>query len=182
MLHGIWVKYVDTAFVYQQALSSPYKLMRQRSRWVQGNLDCAKYFKRAIMNTKINGTQKIGILYFLVQPWLNVAADVSVFGLFLISVSKISTLLMDKPSLTGKFLIMLPLLWLFSLFWGVFFEVVYLNDLRKTAETGVSKWQLIALPIIVSYLYLLLFGSLIMAFWRKAIGNNSWVKTARKSA
>ncbi|MBO3092452.1 glycosyltransferase family 2 protein [Schleiferilactobacillus harbinensis] len=181
MLHGIHVQYIDSAFVYQQALTSPYKLLRQRSRWVQGNLYCIKYFKAVMTSQQIDVIQKVGILYFLAQPWINVAADLSVFGLTIITGLRVSQLLVAHPSLLVSALITGGLLFLFSQFWGFVFSAFYIHDLHMTRMT-VPKWtHLVGLPSIVSYMYVLLFGSLVMAYWRKLRGNNSWVKTARQS-
>ncbi|ERL64517.1 glycosyltransferase [Schleiferilactobacillus shenzhenensis] len=97
MLHGITVHYIDSAYASQQALTSPYKLMRQRSRWVQGNLDCMRYFRPVIQNRHLSYTQKAGILFFLAQPWINLGADLSLFGLFGISLQHIVNIMLARP-------------------------------------------------------------------------------------
>lgn len=181
MLQGIHVAYIDTAFVYQQALTSPYKLLRQRSRWVQGNLDCIKYFKDVMTSRRIGVVQKIGVLYFLAQPWLNVGADMAVFGLAALTGVRVSRWLWAQPSLLGGALVAGAVLLLFSHFWGFVFTVFYLHDLHVMGMKVPQGRHLLGLPSIVSYMYVLLFGSLVMAYWRKLRGNNGWGKTARQA-
>jgi cellulose synthase/poly-beta-1,6-N-acetylglucosamine synthase-like glycosyltransferase len=180
MLHNIVVRYIDTAYVYQQALTNPHKLMRQRSRWVQGNLDCLKYLRSVVKSARVKKTQKIGVLYFLIQPWLNLIADISVFYLFSISISRYVNVVLEDPSLLLNIVIMISVLFIYSIFWGIFFEAFYVQDLYQYNEARPQAKQLIALPIISSYLYVLLFGSLVMAFWRQISGNSVWIKTSRK--
>lgn len=181
MIKGIHVRYIDAAYAYQQALTSPYKLMRQRSRWVQGNLDCFKYFLPVMRSRNIDTTQKVGIIYFLIQPYLNLLADISVFGLTVYSIKTYTHIISNHPGLWMETLLVIILLLCLGMFWGILFTIVYLNDLNAVGERIPKSYQIFLLPVIVSYLYLLLFGSLTLAFWRKLRGDNSWIKTARKA-
>lgn len=40
----------------------------------EGNLDCLKYLRSVVKSARVKKTQKIGVLYFLIQPWLNLIA------------------------------------------------------------------------------------------------------------
>lgn len=117
---------------------------------------------------------------FLIQPWLNLIADISVFYLFSISISRYVNVVLEDPSLLLNIVIMISVLFIYSIFLGIFFEVFYVQDLYQYNEARPQAKQLIALPIISSYLYVLLFGSLVMAFWRQISGNSVWIKTSRK--
>ena len=48
----------------QEALRDVKRFIRQRSRWVQGNLDCLAYLPRVIKSKSLTLRQKCGIYYF----------------------------------------------------------------------------------------------------------------------
>ena len=69
MVNGILVDYMTDTYVYQESLSSLKLLIRQRSRWVQVSLNCLKYLGQIIKTKRLSGGQKLGIYYFLAQPY-----------------------------------------------------------------------------------------------------------------
>ena len=44
MLKELSIAYIDEAFMAQEALRDVKRFIRQRSRWVQGNLDCQRIY------------------------------------------------------------------------------------------------------------------------------------------
>lgn len=175
MMHGIKVTYVPDAYVYQEALYSVKKFIIQRSRWVQGNLDCLIYLKPVLKSKSINNTQKIGIIYFLIQPWMNLIADSIIFLLFFNTVH----IFFLKETLTIAMMISALGVFFLSLLWGVYFTSCYLKDLKRFSEIKPNKKRLVELPFIISYVYIILFFSIIIAFCRKLFKQNSWAKTER---
>ena len=87
MLKKLHVDYMTDTYVYQEALTSPKRFVRQRSRWVQGDLNCLKYLPKIIKSRVLSRTQKLGIYYFLLQPWLNFLADVAIIILTTITLT-----------------------------------------------------------------------------------------------
>jgi len=67
---GIRVGYVSGASVTQQGLTSVRRLLRQRTRWAQGNLQCVRYVPK-LFASGINRFALAEILYYLVAPWWN---------------------------------------------------------------------------------------------------------------
>ncbi len=65
----------------------------------------------------------------------------------------------------------------FSLFWGIIFGIFYYRDLAHYHEPPLKKHQLALLPLGISYMYVILFFSIIMAYWRWSFRQNSWIKT-----
>lgn len=175
MLKSIHVDYMTDTYVYQEALTSPKKFIRQRSRWVQGDLNCLKYLPMISKSSAISHTQRLGMYYFFIQPWVNLLADIAIVVLTI-------NYFVNENELTGnesiymKILVIL-ILFLFSIGWGIVFSLIYRRDLRHFGEPTLSGKLAVVLPIGISYLYLLLFFSILMAFGRWINHKNSWIKT-----
>jgi cellulose synthase/poly-beta-1,6-N-acetylglucosamine synthase-like glycosyltransferase len=70
-LAGIQLRYLPHASVTQQGLVDVSRLIRQRTRWAQGNLQCARYVPKLIAARRIGNGQLAEMLYYLLAPWLN---------------------------------------------------------------------------------------------------------------
>lgn len=175
MLKKLHVDYMTDTYVYQEALTSPKRFVRQRSRWVQGDLNCLKYLPQIIKSRVLSRTQKLGIYYFLLQPWLNFLADVAIIILTTITLTHWHNLYGHLTLMTFS-LVMAGLI-VFSLFWGIIFGIFYYRDLAHYHESPLKKHQLALLPLGISYMYVILFFSIIMAYWRWSFRQNSWIKT-----
>lgn len=70
-LLGERVRYLSSAAVTQQGVVSPRRLLRQRTRWAQGNLQCVSYVPRLIASRRIGNAALIEFLFYLLAPWLN---------------------------------------------------------------------------------------------------------------
>lgn len=175
MLKGLHVDYMTETYVYQEALTSVKRFIRQRSRWVQGDLNCLKYLPRIIKSKELVLSQKIGIYYFLAQPWINLIADITIILLTIFTFLHLDHLFDDLGGLS--LIVALLMIVVFSLLWGIIFSLFYHHDLGHFKEPRLAiKWYLM-LPIGVSYMYIILFFSIVMAFWRWIFHENSWIKT-----
>ncbi len=177
MMRELSIAYVDKAYVYQEALTSKWSFIKQRSRWIQGNLDCLRYVPEIVRNKSLFSTQKLCIAYFLVQPFLNLVGDIMVFYLLGMTFFKVTEI--QQIEGTVKIALLVTFFFLFSLLWGMLFTVDYLRDLKKNQEKVPNYWQRIWLIFLISYMYILLFFSIVIAFYRKIRGNSKWVKTKR---
>jgi cellulose synthase/poly-beta-1,6-N-acetylglucosamine synthase-like glycosyltransferase len=81
-LGGDRVRYLSHASVNQQGLVDVKRLLRQRTRWAQGNLQCAAYVPKLIASRKISNAALLEMLYYLLAPWFNAAGTLAVFGLW----------------------------------------------------------------------------------------------------
>ncbi|WP_413476460.1 glycosyltransferase [Latilactobacillus fuchuensis] len=176
MIKHLKVDYVADAYVYQEALFSIPRLIKQRSRWVQGNLDCLKYVKPLWKEGHLRKSQWVSILYFLTQPYLNLVSDSVIIILFSDMLYRFVTVPNTNWLNSG-----LLLLGVFgaSLVLGVIFTLNYRKTLRHFHEDVPPKRHLMVLPLFVSYMYVILFFSIILAFYRKLMKQNDWIKTKR---
>jgi 1,2-diacylglycerol 3-beta-glucosyltransferase len=70
-LRGERIRYTASANVTQQGLIDVRRLLRQRTRWAQGNLQCFRYVPRLIASRRIRNHALLEMLYYLLAPWLN---------------------------------------------------------------------------------------------------------------
>ncbi|PRY29005.1 glycosyltransferase family 2 protein [Pseudosporangium ferrugineum] len=79
-LGGVGIRYTSRASVTQQAVVDLRRLTRQRTRWAQGNLQCARYLRRLVTSERIGVTSLLEMLHYLVSPWLNALVTVMLAG------------------------------------------------------------------------------------------------------
>jgi len=84
-LDGIGIRYTARASVTQQAVVDVRRLTRQRTRWAQGNLQCARYLRRLITSRQISPTALLEVLHYLISPWLNALVTVFLAGMVLVA-------------------------------------------------------------------------------------------------
>lgn len=57
------------AWVDQQAITSWRRLLRQRTRWMQGHMSCAPYMWRLLRSPKVSNSAAIETVLYLSVPW-----------------------------------------------------------------------------------------------------------------
>ena len=174
MLKELSIAYIDEAFMAQEALRDVKRFIRQRSRWVQGNLDCLAYLPSVIKSKSLTLRQKCGIYYFLAQPFINLVAGMLVFVLTGLQLQHLYRLGFSL-SLVISFVLAVSI----SLVFGIFFTINYYRELKNFQLKVPAKLGLIILPFTISYMYLILFVSVVMAYYRFIKGNSTWIKTER---
>jgi cellulose synthase/poly-beta-1,6-N-acetylglucosamine synthase-like glycosyltransferase len=80
-LGGERIRYTARAAVTQQGLLDVRRLLRQRTRWAQGNLQCVSYVPRLIASRRIRNHALFEMLYYLLAPWLNALGTVAMAAL-----------------------------------------------------------------------------------------------------
>jgi 1,2-diacylglycerol 3-beta-glucosyltransferase len=86
-LGGVGIRYTSRASVTQQAVVDVRRLTRQRTRWAQGNLQCARYLRRLVTSKRIGVTSLAEVLHYLLSPWLNALVTVVLAGMVAVSVA-----------------------------------------------------------------------------------------------
>src|SRR6185312_6492024 len=81
-LAGVGVRFASRAAVTQQGVVDVRRLVRQRTRWAQGNLQCSAYVPRLIASRRISNVAMLEMIYYLLSPWLNALGAVFIAGLF----------------------------------------------------------------------------------------------------
>jgi cellulose synthase/poly-beta-1,6-N-acetylglucosamine synthase-like glycosyltransferase len=81
-LHGIGVRFTSRASVAQQGVVDVRRLLRQRTRWAQGNLQCSSYLPRLVSSRRVANMAMLEMVYYLLAPWLNALGAFVIAGLF----------------------------------------------------------------------------------------------------
>jgi len=87
LLTGGRTQYCHDTWVAQEGLPSVRRLVRQRTRWAQGSMQCARYLWPVLTSARISTGAAVEIAYFLIQPWLQLLGGVlyAVCGYILVS-------------------------------------------------------------------------------------------------
>jgi cellulose synthase/poly-beta-1,6-N-acetylglucosamine synthase-like glycosyltransferase len=80
-LMGTRIRYISRASVTQQGLVDVRRLLRQRTRWAQGNLQCIRYVPKLWKADGIPNSALIEMLYYLLGPWFNAFGTVAMTAL-----------------------------------------------------------------------------------------------------
>lgn len=147
--------------VYQEAVKEVRPFIRQRSRWVQGGLDCGvKYFKLIIGSKYLGFWAKFEMSFFMILPFMTVlvgfANCLSTIFAF-VNFAKFCTLII------GLFGINCAL--------AVYTAIKYCQNNTKIDFTT------IVLCGGMTIYNLILFPAILIAFYRKIRGNGQWIKT-----
>lgn len=73
LLSGYKNRYVNATWVSQEALPSLRALIRQRTRWSQGNMQCIAYLRQILRSSHFSNAGATEATYFLLLPFLQVA-------------------------------------------------------------------------------------------------------------
>ncbi|WP_432827942.1 glycosyltransferase [Dactylosporangium sp. CA-092794] len=175
-LGGDRIRYTSIASVRQQGLVDVRRLVRQRTRWAQGNLQCIAYVPRLIASRRIRNHALLEMLYYLLAPWMNAIGTAAVLGLWVYAGWRL------VPGHGEPFLIHS---------WGEMAEVVAFWAIGMSVPglvwAAVHRIQLRdeklarLLPAALAYSFFLMLG--LVATWR-AIGRQigrrqAWAKTER---
>ncbi|MBT8228226.1 MAG: glycosyltransferase [Dactylosporangium sp.] len=170
------IRYVSAATVAQQGVVDVRRLLRQRTRWAQGNLQCVRYVPRLIASRDIGNAALIEMLYYLLAPWLNAAGTGTVGALWGYAIWRL------LPGHGAPFLLTS---------WAELAAVVVIWAAAMLAPpvtwAGVHRLQLRderIIPLLgaaVVYPGFLMLGlaSTVRAIARQATGRNAWAKTER---
>ncbi|MEV7778847.1 glycosyltransferase family 2 protein [Kitasatospora sp. NPDC088351] len=177
MMLGGWRNgYTTAAWVDQEALWSVRQLITQRVRWAQGAMQCAPYLRQVWRSHRFSTTGFLEVLYFMVQPWLQVIGLV----VYTVPIAAFAYNSVAYPEFVLSFLGRggAPLIALYLLV-GVAEFAVWGPVYRRRSEPGISRRAALgyglALAVYAATTYLVA----VRAFWRIVRRKNSWHKTAR---
>lgn len=174
-LDGVGIRYVSRASVTQQGLVDVRRLVRQRTRWAQGNMQCAVYLRRLVRSERITAGSLLEILHYLLAPWVNAVVTAAIAALTVVGAGG---LIEGDPmpyAQTWGDLALGGLVWLSVMtFPGLLWALLHrfrLGDERS------SRLLLAAL----AYPAFLMLGMLATyrAVGRQIIGRQTWAKTER---
>jgi cellulose synthase/poly-beta-1,6-N-acetylglucosamine synthase-like glycosyltransferase len=67
---GVRIRYAKRATVSQQAVTDLRRLVRQRGRWAQGNLQCLRHVPGLMGSRRVSGLGLLDFMHYLLAPWL----------------------------------------------------------------------------------------------------------------
>lgn len=179
LLAGYQNRHVHDTHVAQEALTSIPRFATQRTRWSQGNIQCASYIKRIVASPNFDTAGVLESCYYLILPFIQLIGFVTWIVLLVTGITGLITnpagIDFSNPVTT----VWAPII-LFALFgvgpfaiWGP----VYVR--RCETDKSIAKGLLygITMWLYVFYTYV----SLTRAFTRIMLRRNGWAKTRRNA-
>lgn len=161
LLDGKKTRYRSDIVVYQEAIGKLRPFIRQRSRWVQGGLDCiAKYLKKIVKSNQLRFWAKFEMIFFMVLPFLTIIVGFSNMVVLIYA-------LIHIHQFYELFIFLTIIDMLLSYYMGIKY---ILNEGKVTIKTvltcaGMTIYNIILYPAIV------------IAFYRKLTNQSYWIKT-----
>ena len=162
LLSGKKTLYSSDIIVYQEAVNKISPFIRQRSRWVQGGLDCiGKYIKEILMSHELNFSAKFEMVFFMLLPSITLFVGLSnlfalIFSLFHFKI----------------------FIYLFIFLIGInLLLAFYMGSKYCEDPTKVRLATLLNCAGMIIY-NIILFPAILIAFYRKITGKQKWIKTA----
>ncbi|GLY05146.1 MULTISPECIES: glycosyltransferase [Actinoplanes] len=81
-LDGVSIRYTSRSSVTQQAVVDVRRLTRQRTRWAQGNMQCARYLGTLFSSPRIARSALMEIMHYLLSPWANAIVTILLMIMF----------------------------------------------------------------------------------------------------
>ncbi|TWP53490.1 glycosyltransferase family 2 protein [Lentzea tibetensis] len=175
-LDGQRIRYATRATITQQGLVDVKRLLRQRTRWGQGNLQCLSYVPKLLRARHITSIALIEFLQYLLTPWLVAPMTLVICALLGLNVygqitqDDVFGLVAIGPEAWTSMLLWAGALVLPGLLWGL------VHRLKHGDE---PLWR--ALLVGLAYPGFLILGSVstLRALFRYFTGRNMWAKTER---
>ena len=157
----------NRATVHQQGVSNLRRLLRQRTRWSQGNLQAMAHLRR-IPKFDVTRRARFDLLWALLQP---VAAAIVGFGF----VAAVAAAVFQGTAIVSE---SLPIALIFFL---LGFGGVVLGVMTRSGR-GVRGWFAgLAVGVAYSAYTWLLWPVLVRATWRQIRAKQTWAKTDREA-
>lgn len=176
LLKGWQVRLLSQAHVEQQGVESLGRWIRQRARWIQGNLQCIKHLW-SVPHAQIKLPAKLDLIYVLLQTWITlIGTPVQIVGWLAVSVWLTSSHYAIHPTrwnILGFGVIIL--LWLTLVFGpGFLWGAIYFKETNQKIPR--KYWSIVLFTPVYN---LLVVPSAWLAFFRYITRQNMWVKTER---
>jgi cellulose synthase/poly-beta-1,6-N-acetylglucosamine synthase-like glycosyltransferase len=175
-LEGLRIRYISRANVTQQGLVDVRRLLRQRTRWAQGNLQCIRYVPKLIASRRIPNSALLEMLYYLLSPWVNAVGGIVVAGFWSVAVWRLATghghplLVSSWWQLVGALAAWLTAITAPALLWAA------LHRMRLRDES----FRVVLIAALAYPVFLLLgLVSTWRAIGRQVSGRQTWAKTER---
>lgn len=177
LLAGYENRHVDETHVAQEALPSLRRLLTQRTRWSQGNIQCVKYVKNIALSPRFDAAGVLESCYYLILPFIQLIG----VGIWILMLSELV-----HDGLTGQLPVgewaanIGPNLILGFLF-GIAPFAVWGPLYKMRCEPAIGWVHSVLLGIGLWFYVLQLYITLGRAFGRIILRRDGWLKTRRNS-
>jgi 1,2-diacylglycerol 3-beta-glucosyltransferase len=178
MLTGHRNEYTQDTYVDQEGLPDLRRLVRQRTRWGQGTMQCGVYLRRLWTSRHVSTIAALEASYYLIQPWLQLVGTFvyPVPGIVFLANYAAGPAAMQNWVLDGGWMILI-----FYLAAGlgpfILWGPLYLR--RCEAQLGIVR--AVGLGFGYSLYVLIFYVTSWRAFWRILQHRSEWFKTARNA-
>lgn len=177
ILAGYENRQVHDTYVAQEALPSLRRLLAQRTRWSQGNIQCVKYIKDIVRSRHFDSSGVLECLYYLFLPFLQM------IGLIVILLTLAfhgAGVIADPAALDG----LVDNAWAFVLLgmlFGIGPFVIWGILYKLRCEPGSSWLQAVSWGAGLFFFVQYILVSVTRAMLRVVLGRNGWAKTRRNA-
>lgn len=162
LLEGKKTLYCEDIIVYQEAVDKYKPFIKQRSRWVQGGIDCTqKYSQRILDSQKLTFWAKFEMIFFMFLPFLTTVSGTANGIAFIYSILNLK-----------KYWVLLLFLTVINFLLSYYMGVKYCTD-----SMHITWIVLLECSSMVIY-NIILFPAILIAFYRKIVGKSVWIKTS----
>jgi 1,2-diacylglycerol 3-beta-glucosyltransferase len=171
-LAEVKIRYTSRATVTQQGLTNVRRLLRQRTRWAQGNLQCVRYVPTLYKATTIPNSALVEMLYYLLAPWFNAVGTVAMSTIGAYTVGRLLLAGSTSVSAYGAATVAVWLLAMLAPFvlWGVLHRMQLRDEkLTRLMLAGLCYPGFLFLGLLSTY----------RAIGRQVARRSSWAKTER---
>jgi 1,2-diacylglycerol 3-beta-glucosyltransferase len=174
-LGGVGIRYTSRAAVTQQAVVDVRRLTRQRTRWAQGNLQCARYLRQLMTSKRISLTALAEVLHYLISPWLNALLTVGLGGMvaagtIALAVGHPMSYLPSWGDLADNAGVWLAVTFFPGLVWALVHRYRLRDEsLQRLLVAALAYPAFLLLGLVATY----------RAIARQATGRQAWAKTER---
>ncbi len=177
LLKGWGTKFAIETEVEQQALKSYRYFIKQRSRWVQGNIQSLAYCKD-IFKSKVSKVTKLDLCYFLSQSWNGlIGIFLSIFYAAMLIMAVHVVFFAGNPLTASQSQSIILLITIIALNYLPSF-ILYLWKCSYMNRRGEWKQDLICLLFNPVY-RVMMYPAILLAFKRQFLGQKGWIKTKR---
>lgn len=178
MLAGHRNEYTQDTYVDQEALPDIRRLIRQRTRWGQGTMQCGRYLGQLWRSPHVSALGALEATYYLVQPWLQL------LGTFVYPIPAVVFFAnyaqgpqqMQAWLLQGGWMVLI-----FYLSLGLCPFIMWGPIYRKRCEPDISLIRAVGLGFGYAAFVLIFYVTSWRAFFRILAGRREWFKTRRNA-
>ena len=177
LLAGYENRYVDDTYVSQEGVTDFRRLMTQRTRWSQGNIQCVKYLPEIVRSRHFSSAALVETSYYLLLPFIQLIGMV-IWPLVFVAAMRGTTAGADGVGAwfdnAWWFIALMILLGIVPFaMWGPIY--------RKKCEPGEEVWRSVLWGFGMCFYIYYLYISVTRAFVRLALGRSGWAKTRRNA-